>query len=125
MGRLMSTTVQDKAAFKQFTGSFITRFRLASEPASPGPDIGAREMLDRLQKGAYLARNPWTRLAWMETENGAQLFAAGDVVECSVATAMELCANPEPELFSGAMDEKDMTAIVALVNGGHLVLASE
>ena len=78
--------------------------------------------MKRLHKGARLVRNPWTRLAWLESATGAQLYAAGDSIECSVSAAVELCTNPEPELFSGVLDERDLAAILALVNGGHLVL---
>ncbi len=61
----------------------------------------------------------------MESATGAQLYAAGDAIECSVSAAIELCTNPEPELLSGALDERDLAAILALVNGGHLVLSND
>jgi len=92
---------------------------------APGPAMDAAELTMRLRTGRRLVRNPWTRLAWLESTDGAQLFAAGDAIDCSVSAAVELCTNPEPELLSGALDERDLAAILALVNGGHLVLSED
>jgi len=122
---LLAGPVQDREAFKHFLGCFITRFRLANEPVAPGPAMDAAELTMRLRTGRRLVRNPWTRLAWLESTDGAQLFAAGDAIDCSVSAAVELCTNPEPELLSGALDERDLAAILALVNGGHLVLSED
>lgn len=124
MRDLLSDAVADEM-FRELAGSFITRFRLAHEPASPGPDIDQQELMKRLQEGARLRRNPWTRLAWLESTNGARLFAAGTAVDCSIAVAIELCRAAEPEILSGTLDERDMIAILALVNGGHLVLSED
>jgi 50S ribosomal protein L16 3-hydroxylase len=125
MKELLTGPVMDTQEFDLFAGSFISCFRLAREPASPGPDIGTPELLNRLQDGARLVRNPWTRLAWVASDVGARLFAAGTAVECSVKTATELCASVEPDLFSGGLDERDLATILLLVNGGHLVLTRD
>jgi len=109
--------------FADFAAGFITRFRLAHEPAAPGPVLDARGLTQRLQQGARLVRNPWTRFAWVERESGARLFAAGAAVDCSIAAAIELCRSPEPEILSHAMEPTDLAAILALVNGGHLLLS--
>ncbi len=125
LGDVLADPLRDKDAFGHFLGTFITRFRLANEPVAPGPVMDVADLMERLRTGARLVRNPWTRLAWMESATGAQLYAAGDAIECSVSAAMELCTNPEPELLSGTLDERDLAAILALVNGGHLVLSKD
>jgi len=122
MKALMVDSIRDPATFNEFLGAFITRFRLAQEPVSADPDLNAASLLKKLQSGSRLSRNPWTRLAWIETADGALLFAAGAGYPCSVTIAQELCKNIEPELFSRALDDRDLATIVALVNGGHVVL---
>ena len=122
MQSLLSDSLQDPAAFREFLGAFITRFRLAHEPVSPDPGLDAAGLFKKLQSGSRLSRNPWTRLAWIETSDGALLFAAGSALSCSISIAQEICANTEPELFSSALDKRDLSAVVALVNGGHLVI---
>ena len=122
MKTLMVDSIQDPATFNEFLGAFITRFRLSQEPVSPDLDLNAASLLKKLQSGSRLSRNPWTRLAWIETADGALLFAAGATYPCSVSIAQELCKNIEPELFSRALDDRDLAAIVALINDGHVVL---
>ena len=124
MQKLLLESINDPATFKEFLGAFITRFRLAQEPASPDPDLNAAGLLKKLQSGSTLSKNPWTKLAWVEIQDGALLFATGTALTCSVETAMEICANPAPDLFSRVLDESDLSTIVTLVNGGHLVLSS-
>jgi 50S ribosomal protein L16 3-hydroxylase len=125
MKKLLNDQLEDPAAFKEFLGAFITRFRLAQEPASPDPDLNTAVLLQKLQSGYQLSRNPWTRLAWVESGATARLFAAGSRISCTIPTALELCSNPEPELFSTALNELDMAALIQLINGGHLVLFRE
>ena len=125
MKNLLKKSFENPATFNEFLGGFLTRFRLAQEPASPDPDLNAAGLLKKLESGYRLFRNPWTRLAWIASSDHALLFAAGSKVNCSVPTAQELCSNPEPDLFSVALDAQDMAAVLQLVNGGHLVLHSD
>lgn len=122
---LVSGATSSESEFALFAGKFLTRFGLAVEPANPEPDLDASGLAAALAAGARLARNPWTRLAWIPADGGARLFAAGEIVECSTELAELLCRDPEPELFSKARSERDIAAIVQLINGGHLVLAED
>jgi 50S ribosomal protein L16 3-hydroxylase len=124
MQKLLLDSINDPATFTEFLGAFITRFRLAQEPVSPDPDLNATGLLKKLQSGSTLSRNPWTKLAWVETQDGALLFATGVSLPCSAKTAIEICANPEPDLIFTALTESDLSAVVSLVNGGHLVLSN-
>jgi 50S ribosomal protein L16 3-hydroxylase len=119
---LMIAELGDPAAFNEFLGTFISRFRMAQEPVSPNPCLNAAGLLKKMQSGSKLSLNPWTRLAWIEFEGDALLFAAGTLLPCSLSTAMKICSSSEPELFSNALDQRDLETVVALVNGGHLVL---
>ena len=122
---LLVGSINDPDVFKPFAGEFLTRFRLAQEPVSPDPDLDRSALLAKLQAGARLIRNPWTRLAWIDTHDGALLFAAGTAVECSIPVAVQICAELEPELVFNSLDEREINAILALLNGGHLVLSHD
>lgn len=125
MRGLISGLVDDHASFDQFAGRFISRFRLAHEPVSPGPELDTGSLVQAMQSGSYLVRNPWTRLAWVAKGGGAVLFAAGEAVECSRRLAESVCAKGQPDLFTASLAEVDLAAIVQLVNGGHLVLSRD
>ena len=118
----MVSGLENPETFNEFLGAFITRFRLAQEPASPGPDLNAAGLLKKLESGHRLHRNPWTRLSWIATDEEALLFAAGTSLRCSVSLALKLCSGQQPELFSAALIPRDLAAVVDLINGGHLVL---
>lgn len=122
MRALISALVNDDESFNHFAGRFISRFRLAHEPVSPGPDHEARSLMKAIQSGSRLVRNPWTRLAWVAKGHGAMLFAAGEEIGCSSRLAELVCGNAQPELFSSTLDERDLQAVIQLLNGGHLVL---
>jgi 50S ribosomal protein L16 3-hydroxylase len=123
--RLVRGATDDPAAFDRFAGSFLTRFRLARDPEPRGQPIDSRALLAAAAAGKRLVRNPWTRLAWLEAADGALLFAAGAAFRCSIRLARCLCASAEPEPFSSALDGPDQEALVALVNGGHLLLLGD
>jgi 50S ribosomal protein L16 3-hydroxylase len=120
---LMRGAMGEHAAFDGFAGRFLTRFRLAQEPAPPETSIDLRSLLTAAASGKRLLRNPWTRLAWIQCDAGALLFAAGECFSCSVALATCLCASTEPEPFSINLGTRDTETLAALVNGGHLLLA--
>jgi 50S ribosomal protein L16 3-hydroxylase len=122
--RLLAGVIEDRVGFDRFAGSFLTRYRLARDPEPHDDPIGPRRLL-AAAAGKHLVRNPWTRLAWIETQDGIVLFAAGDAYPCSAALARCLCASHEPEPFSIGLDERDQQTLVALVNGGHLLLLDD
>ena len=125
MRGLISTLVNDRDSFNHFAGKFISRFRLAHDPVSPGPGHDQESLMHAIRSGSKLFRNPWTRLAWVAKGDGAMLFAAGDEVECSLHMAESVCQSTQPDLLSATLDERDLTAVIQLLNGGHLVLAKD
>jgi 50S ribosomal protein L16 3-hydroxylase len=42
-----------------------------------GPELAESELLDSLEQGAVLIRNPSARLAWSEVDDDLLLFASG------------------------------------------------
>jgi 50S ribosomal protein L16 3-hydroxylase len=123
--KLMRGALEDQDGFDEFAGIFLTRFGLAQDPAPPATKIDSRSLLSEAASGKRLQRNPWTRLAWIATDSDALLFAAGERFRCSAALAQCLCASNEPEPFSINLGGNDADVLVALVNGGHLLLSGD
>ena len=120
--RLARQCIEDEAAFNAFLGSFLSRYRLAHEPAAPSetPDIsGLRRELDR---GAALRHNPWTRLLWMENAGGALLFAAGEILDCDAATAALICDPQRLAQLDGNAGAAVLERVRQLLELGHLYL---
>ncbi|MCH5376378.1 MAG: AraC family ligand binding domain-containing protein, partial [Planctomycetes bacterium] len=119
---LASTLLNDTAEWSEFLGSFLSRYRLAHEPAPPPGPTGKDALRRALQRGQRLAPNPWTRLLWLEGADGAILFAAGSAYRCSASFAAQVC---DPALLRGLGPDLDSGAIDLLhrlVNQGHLYL---
>jgi len=119
---LMRQALVDERLPNAFLGSFISRYRLAHQPAAPAEPISPGEVFSELANGRRLMRNPWTRLAWVETQGKARLFAAGDEFVCSIGTAQALSSTPPllPEQNAPNLD-----LISRLINSGHFYLESE
>lgn len=121
---LARSVLDDPEQFAVFLGTFLSRYRLAHEPAAPPGAISPARLRKELQRGAVLHHNPWTRLAWIEAGAGAMLFAAGTAHPCSVEMAMTLCDadrlpnTPAEQLGPG------LELVSELINSGHLILES-
>jgi 50S ribosomal protein L16 3-hydroxylase len=108
--------------FSAFLGAFLSRYRLAHDPAPPATRVDPDALIKALGQGKKLRHNPWTRLLWVETGSGAQLFAAGDVFSCTVACAQTLC---EPGLLGQlgqGLSGPELDLHCELLNRGHLYL---
>jgi len=119
---LLTEAVEDPARFEPFVGAFLSRYRLAHEPAPPDrvPDRAA--VGRSLQAGARLLHHPWTRLLWIETPAGARLFAAGDAFDCDPESAQQLC---DPVRLAGAgpaLAARALPVVCELLERGHLIL---
>jgi 50S ribosomal protein L16 3-hydroxylase len=81
----------------------------------------AGELQRRLDAGALLEFNPWSRFAWSGEGRNAILFVSGESHRCPRKLAERLCLREpfgatEPALSGpGAIE-----VLVELVNGGHL-----
>jgi 50S ribosomal protein L16 3-hydroxylase len=117
----------DDKQWSTFLGAFLSRYRLAHEPAPPPAAIGPDELWQALDRGARLRHNPWTRLLWLQTAGEAWLFAAGSAFACSPDLAEAIC---DPDGLSGPTARRLAARRVAaaegllceLLNRGHLLL---
>jgi 50S ribosomal protein L16 3-hydroxylase len=128
--RMVETASGDDSDFQAFLGSFLSRYRLAHEPAPPEQQLDLTSLHTALTRGARLNHNPWTRLLWLKAESGARLFAAGDEFNCSVNLAQAFCNNPvrltadaetDSSIDSGVLRES-MDLACELINKGHLYI---
>ncbi len=111
----------DEPTLRDWCGRFITRYRLARQPAPPARAYTAVRLGERLAAGAPLLRHPWTRLAWVrESPTRATLFANGLALPCPPALAMRLCAERTLRLAEPPTAET-LDVLLALVNEGLLV----
>ncbi len=119
---LLRPAIEDSGRFPAFAGAFLSRYRLAHEPAPPPRPTGQAELLQELERGARLHHNPWTRLAWLQTAKGALLFASGSAYPCSIEAAVAIC---DPERLQAATAEQlnvDLNLLCELINEGHLLI---
>lgn len=108
--------------FRAFLGGFLTTYRLAHAPAPPDRSTSPTEVGEKLAGDAILRRNPWTRLAWIAEAEGASLFAAGDVFECSREQAVTLCAGDAWRTDDDPVRPEWLTLLAALIDAGHFYL---
>ena len=120
--KLMQAGIDGNIGLNEYLATFMSRFRLAHEPVPPPELIQADMLLDRLKKGAQLFRNPWTRLTWIEINNGARLFAAGRSFDCNTRLAESLCESQQPQVNAGKLDQDSLQVLSELVNRGHFLL---
>jgi 50S ribosomal protein L16 3-hydroxylase len=105
-----------------FLGSFMSRYRLAHQPAAPEKSTDLDTLLQKAASGACLQRNPWTRLNWVAHGGRARLFASGDERLCSHELATNLCGTGISRLDLNELETDDQQCVLDLLNLGHLFL---
>jgi 50S ribosomal protein L16 3-hydroxylase len=108
--------------FSKFLGLFLSRYRVAHEPAPPPDPIDPVALIKSLELGLRLKHNPWTRLLWIESHNGARLFAAGTDFFCTLESAQTICDPDRLYRLSHGLCEPELTLLCELLNRGHLYL---
>ncbi len=106
----------------EFLASFISRFRLAHQPAAPEQQLDSLQVGLALQTGNCLQRNPWTRLHWIRQGQQARLFAAGEGLSCSQQLAGSLCGPALSDMQWQQLSSRDQDCVLELLNQGHLYL---
>ena len=119
---LVATAKGDDAEFGTFLGSFLSRYRLAHEPLGPELPLNPETLVFSLGRGASLRQNPWTRLLWSKTGDGATLFAAGQVYACAPDTAKTICDRRALSAKGSILASEHARLLCELVNAGHLYL---
>ena len=120
--QLIGNAACDESGFRAFIGSFLSRYRLAHEPAPAERELAPLVLRQALAGGAQLRHNPWTRLLWLKTDDKAMLFAAGEEFRCSVELAQKFCHNPVHLNAEPGLSSQGLELACALLNGGHLYL---
>jgi 50S ribosomal protein L16 3-hydroxylase len=108
--------------FSAFLGVFLSNYRLAHEPAPPAVMIDPDGLLKSLEQGRILKHNPWSRLLWIESKNGASLFAAGTAYSCTLDSAQIICDPDRLGRFNHGLAKPELTLLCELLNRGHLYL---
>jgi 50S ribosomal protein L16 3-hydroxylase len=120
--QLLGKAVNDGVDFRSFLGSFLSRYRLAHEPAQPAEQFNVQTLGEALDQDATIQHHPWTRLAWLKSEPGSILFAAGEEYSCPADLAEKICCRPTKITNNPAMREQQLELICKLINQGHLYL---
>jgi len=120
---LMLARIDEHKGLDNYLAAFMSRFRLAHDPVPPPDLIKPDDVLKALQEGSELLRNPWTRLTWIETTEGARLFAAGQPYDCSTLLAESLCEWEQPRICTDMLDHASIDTLTRLINSGHFLLA--
>lgn len=105
----------------RFLGQFISRFRMAQEPAEAPVSMSEAQVQQSISDGNALFRNPWTRLAWIEINGEAQLFAAGQTMDCELWLAQTLCESAEVQINPERLNRTSLHALTCLINSGHYI----
>ena len=121
----MLRRIQASDDLDSFIAAFLSRFRLAHEPVAPPDRIKSEAVLQALNAGEQLLRNPWTRLTWIEVSSKARLFAAGKAYDCETWLAGALCAVGQPQIDSGRLNPVALDTLTSLINAGHFILSPE
>lgn len=109
-------------AFEDFLGVFLSRYRLAHDPAPPETPPSASALAEAVRSGGRLRAHPWGRMLWLPRGQGARLFASGEAFDCEPRSAQLLCdrsrlAGAGPELLQTAPE-----LLWELVRRGHILI---
>lgn len=122
--QFMLSRINDEHNLDDFLATFLSRFRLANEPAPPPHAVDAAKVRSAIKKHSVLMRNPWTRLNWIVTPTGTRLYAAGQAYDCDPALAEKLCESKFLEISLEQLDDDTINTLVKLVNKGHFIFTT-
>ena len=120
--KLLLATIEENQDLNHYLVAFMSRYRLAHEPAAAAASIRTVDLLAALQDGSKLFRNPWTRLTWIENDKDARLYATGQPYDCSTWLAEALCEWEQPRIRAELLDQSDLNTLAELINNGHFLL---
>jgi 50S ribosomal protein L16 3-hydroxylase len=121
-GNFLRESIRDDPGFRSFLGTFLSRYRLAHEPAPPVTPVSAGALAKAFDRGEKLRHNPWTRLFWIGGGENAQVFAAGAEYSCAVEFARSLCDPERLWRLERRLPDAEMALLCELLNRGHLYL---
>jgi 50S ribosomal protein L16 3-hydroxylase len=118
----LQTPLQDDQDLHSFLGMFLSRYRLAHQPAPPSSAMKPATLEKALSRGKILRHNPWTRIFWSAQGEAASIFAAGEEFACTVKLARVLCDPDRLGQADLSFDETGWSLVCKLLNRGHLYL---
>jgi 50S ribosomal protein L16 3-hydroxylase len=119
---LLQAALERDGDWRDFLTAWLSRYRLAHDPAPPPEAIEATTLERALLRGERLFHHPWTRLVWSGDGREACLYAAGQRFECRAGLAEALCANPALDTGTLSLEGADIHVLTGLLNAGHLLL---
>jgi len=117
-GEFLRSPFEGDLEFRSFLGTFLSRYRLAHDPAAPASVLKPAALVKALSGGKKFRHNPWTRLLWTADGESACVFAAGAAYPCTVDFARILC---DPERLGQAdrtFSDSDLALLCELLNLG-------
>ncbi|MCJ7816157.1 MAG: cupin domain-containing protein [Xanthomonadales bacterium] len=121
-GDFLHSPVQGDREFRSFLGTFLSRYRLAHDPAAPASVLKPAALLKALNGGKKLRHNPWSRLLWIVDGQGARVFAAGAEYSCDVDFARTLCDPERLCRVDRSLPDSEVALLCEFLNRGHLYL---
>jgi len=114
--------MNDPARLGDWFGRFITTYRTALRPGGrePGDGRSRIEIEWDLQRGAWLQRDPWTRMAWQRAGRGARLYVSGESHALPLADARRIAGGERlegSEYAKLSITGRDL--VQALLQDGH------
>jgi len=122
LGDLVRSVLDDPQRWPAFVGSFLSTYRLAHDPAPPPQALSAAALRRALDGGARLRHNPWTRMLWQRTAEGAKLFAAGAAFDGSPEIVRSICDPAALKRLRTNALRGSEPLLCELVNRGHLFI---
>ena len=126
---LLAEHMGDERLLLTWFGQFMT------EPRYPelvsGEELSEEELIDSLEQGAILIRNPSARLAWSEVDDNLLLFASGQsrLVSGNLRELLKLICAADAlhveNLGKWLQDEEGLTLVCQLIKQGSLGFANE
>ena len=126
---LLTEHMGDERLLLTWFGQFMTEPRYPEQVS--GEKLDEAELLDSLEQGAILIRNPSARMAWSEVDDNLLLFASGQsrLLNGHLRDLLkQLCAADALHLENLApwlQDEEAVTLVCQLVQQGSLGFANE
>ena len=114
--------MNDPERLGEWFGRFITTYRTALRPGGrePGDGRSRIEIEWDLQQGAWLQRDPWTRMAWQRAGRGARLYVSGEAHALPLADARRIAGDERldgDEYAKLSITGRDL--VQALLQDGH------
>ncbi|MFT3896293.1 MAG: cupin domain-containing protein [Thermomonas sp.] len=117
--------MNDPERLGDWFGRFITTYRTALRPGGREEGDGRSRIETEwdLQQGAWLQRDPWTRMAWRRAKRGASLFVSGESHALPLADARRITNGERLDGGDYAkLSEAARDLVHELLQAGHYTL---